>query len=196
MVSDLEEQIEAGSSGPRELKEPGSPLWCWQTISHLQTLWQAVSVDIEMYERTWSEAEEHKVWEKVPYDIPYGTKEAMLERLAIGDKEEARKRLIKKALATLPLSQNGVKRTERSYSEHLTARIARDRPDILERMKRGEFPSVAAAAREAGIAWVNTKRIRLPLNGDKSNLARSIRDHFGPDEFREFAREVNQLLEE
>jgi len=36
-------------------------------------------------------------------------------------------------------------------SFYLVARIARDRPDILERMKAGEFTSVREAAREAGI---------------------------------------------
>jgi site-specific DNA-methyltransferase (adenine-specific) len=36
-------------------------------------------------------------------------------------------------------------------AEYLTARIARDRPDILEQMKRGEFKSVRAAAKAAGI---------------------------------------------
>lgn len=36
-------------------------------------------------------------------------------------------------------------------ADYLTRRIARDRPDILERMKAGEFPSVRAAAIEAGI---------------------------------------------
>jgi hypothetical protein len=36
-------------------------------------------------------------------------------------------------------------------SDYLAARIARDRPDILERMKAGEFTSVREAAREAGI---------------------------------------------
>jgi len=36
-------------------------------------------------------------------------------------------------------------------SDYLVARIARDRPDILERMKAGEFASVREAAREAGI---------------------------------------------
>ncbi|MEM9116939.1 MAG: hypothetical protein AAGD09_03545 [Cyanobacteria bacterium P01_F01_bin.56] len=35
--------------------------------------------------------------------------------------------------------------------EYLAARIARDRPDILEKMKGGEYPSVRAAAVEAGI---------------------------------------------
>jgi hypothetical protein len=36
-------------------------------------------------------------------------------------------------------------------SDYLVARIARDRPDILEWMKAGEFTSVREAAREAGI---------------------------------------------
>ena len=36
-------------------------------------------------------------------------------------------------------------------ADYLTARIARDRPDILERMKAGEFKSVRRAAIEAGI---------------------------------------------
>jgi hypothetical protein len=36
-------------------------------------------------------------------------------------------------------------------SDYLVARIARDRPDILERMKAGEFTSVREAAREAGM---------------------------------------------
>jgi len=36
-------------------------------------------------------------------------------------------------------------------SDYLVARIARDRPDILERMKAGEFTSIREAAREAGI---------------------------------------------
>jgi hypothetical protein len=35
--------------------------------------------------------------------------------------------------------------------KYLIARIARDRPDVLERMKKGEFLSVQAAAIEAGI---------------------------------------------
>lgn len=34
---------------------------------------------------------------------------------------------------------------------YLTRRIARDRPDIIQRMKAGEFTSVHAAAKEAGI---------------------------------------------
>ena len=43
-------------------------------------------------------------------------------------------------------------------SAYLTARIARDRPDIWERMRLGEFESVAAAAREAGIKMPKPRR--------------------------------------
>jgi hypothetical protein len=36
-------------------------------------------------------------------------------------------------------------------SEYLVARIARDRPDIHERLKQGEYPSARSAAIDAGI---------------------------------------------
>jgi hypothetical protein len=44
-----------------------------------------------------------------------------------------------------PIHQGG------NDSEYLTARIKRDHPEILDRMKRGEFKSVRSAAIEAGI---------------------------------------------
>lgn len=52
-----------------------------------------------------------------------------------------------------------VNHSDRSFNygenaDYLTARIARDRPDVLERMKAGEFPSVRKAAIEAGIIKV------------------------------------------
>ena len=81
----LSEQDQAGISGPRALKEPGEPLWCWQTISALQTQWKSLNLDYSLYMQTWQDAEEHKVWEKIPYDAPYGSKEEMLRRLEIGD---------------------------------------------------------------------------------------------------------------
>src|SRR4029077_3115476 len=40
-------------------------------------------------------------------------------------------------------------------SDYLVAPRARDRPDILERMKAGEFTSVREAARAAGIGQAN-----------------------------------------
>jgi len=51
---------------------------------------------------------------------------------------------------------NNITFTRGTNPEYLAARIARDRPDILERMKAGEYPSVRAAAIEAGIVKVPT----------------------------------------
>jgi hypothetical protein len=51
--------------------------------------------------------------------------------------------------------EQGVKHTSGQRGSgvalYLTARIARDRPDVLARMRRGEFRSVRQAAIEAGI---------------------------------------------
>ena len=43
-------------------------------------------------------------------------------------------------------------------SIYLVNRIARDRPDVLERMKAGEFETVRDAARAAGILTTSVER--------------------------------------
>lgn len=58
-------------------------------------------------------------------------------------------------------------------ADYYTARIARDRPDILERMKRGEFQSVHAAAVEAGIV----KR-QVKVTDDLDGWARAVDRNF------------------
>jgi hypothetical protein len=82
-----------------------------------------------------------------------------LKRLCQDDKE------VSQLLAGTvePLTQNGAIGNGRSSpdnimptqygtsTDYLTARIARDRPDILERMKTGAYKSVRAAAIDAGI---------------------------------------------
>ncbi len=60
---------------------------------------------------------------------------------------------------------------------YLTGRIARDRPDVLEGMKAGKYPSVRAAARDAGIV---TPTLTIPR--DPVGAARVIRRHFTPEQ--------------
>ena len=198
----LSEQDQASMTGPRDVKEPGDPLWCWQTISALQSIWKSVTIDHERYMRIWAEAEEHRVWEKVPQDAPYGSKEAMLEHLAIGDDVTARARVAVQAMPARPLGKRGGRKSQHAGQQidygstrtsYLTARIARDRPDVWERMKRGEFASVAEAAREAGIDVPKPKRVTV--NGDKGQLAQAILRLYGPEQFTEFAKEVIQLVD-
>jgi hypothetical protein len=70
-------------------------------------------------------------------------------------------------------------------ADYFTARIARDRPDILERMKAGEFSSVRQAAKEAGI--VNE---RLSVPADPTRAAQYLKRRFTKTEFDAFKKEL------
>ena len=71
--------------------------------------------------------------------------------------------------------------------DYLTARLARDHPGILERMKAGEFKSVRAAALEAGIV---KRRISVPL--DPTGAAGVIWRHFSREEVEELVRQLQR----
>ena len=62
-------------------------------------------------------------------------------------------------------------------AEYLMRRIARDRPDILDRTAAGEFPSIRAAAIEAGVT-PRTQNIRID---DPESIARTLRRYMKPD---------------
>ena len=197
--STLTEQDKASMTGPRDMKTPGEVDWCWQTVSALQSMWKSLDLDYERYQRAWAEAEEHRIWERIPPTNPYGSKKAMLERLQVGDEESAKARVAAQAIPARPMpkqirGRNGrfqsnppgvgphpVKRS-RSGADYLTARIARDRPDIWERMKNGEFTSVPAAAREAGITVKNPKRVIL--GNDVAVVASALTNHYTPDQLQ------------
>lgn len=75
---------------------------------------------------------------------------------------------------------NGTLKRGSNQAGYLTARIARDRPDILERMKAGEYRSVRQAAIEAGIVKVPTTLEKLRKLWEKAT----------PEERRAFLLEV------
>lgn len=70
-----------------------------------------------------------------------------------------------------------VSKSSNNDATYLTRRIARDRPDILERMKLGEFTSVRQAALEAGIVKPS---FQCPLDVDRA--AGLIRKHFSEED--------------
>jgi len=55
---------------------------------------------------------------------------------------------------------------------YLRARLARSRPDLLERLERGEFRSVRAAAIEAGFVKPRAV-VSIPLDREKAAKAAS-----------------------
>ena len=178
--------------GPRDLKDEGSPAWCWQTVSLLQNMWTSLDLSYDRYNEVWEKASEHRVWEKIPADAPYGSLEVMKEKLQVGDAAEARVRVIDLAVKAKPLRKHGtnqhkgdglvgaqVHNGSTTQSEYFAARLARDFPEIHERMQRGEFKSVAAAAREAGIYPDRPKRIAA--SPDKGRMAQSLIQAYGLD---------------
>lgn len=191
------------------MKTPGDPAWCWQTVSALQSMWKSLDLDYERYTRTLKEAEEHRIWERIPPGNPYGSKEAMLEAAALGDEAAARARVAIQGLNGRPMAirergkdgryhavtppgavqHQEFTRTKRgsSHADYLTARIARDRPDVWERMKAGEFTSVAAAAREAGIPYKVPKRISVT---DPATVAKALRKAFSPEDLQALISEL------
>ena len=64
-------------------------------------------------------------------------------------------------------------------SDYLISRIARDRPDILERMKHLEYSSVAQAARDAGIGAAQPLK-RVALTDNLERVAGSLTSYYAP----------------
>ena len=181
---------EQADVGNRSKKEPGSVPWSWQTITAMQFMWENLAICHDSYVEVWREAEEHAIWEKIPPDNPFGSKEAMLERLKIGDEDAAGAKVAGLAAVTKPLQPHGgqlpkngkggdlghLPKKGSRRGDYLAARIARDRPDIHQRMLNGEFTTVAAAARAAGLSKPRPKSVGLVQ--DLRRVAANIRKHY------------------
>lgn len=189
------DKMRAQLSGPRTMKEPGSPEWCWQTIGHLQLMWKFFESAEVSYLTVLEEATDHKVWEIVPEGNPFGSKENMVSVLNIGDEQAARERLRREALQSAALRvQRNPSFAKANTIDRLLTSIARERPDILDRAQQGEFKSVAEAAKAAGIDVRRTKTVTLSPNVDR--LANRLIAHYTPDQFTALARRMLQLRRE
>jgi hypothetical protein len=73
--------------------------------------------------------------------------------------------------------------------DYLSRRIARDRPDILERMKAGEFRSVRAAALEAGIV-----KPTVSFELEPESASRALIRHFDAGQLRQIITELERAL--
>ena len=174
---------EMANVGPRELKEPGSPAWCWQTVSLLQNMWGSVDSSVNRYVEVWEAAEEYRIWETIPYEAPYGSVEVMREKLKVGDAAEARAKTALLAIQAKPSRKRG---------SDYTARIKRDHPEIAQRMERGEFKSVADAARAAGIY---NRPKTITASRDKGRVANSLLKVYGVDGCQELITVLRQAME-
>lgn len=201
------DKVRAQLSGPRTMKDPGSPEWCWQTIGHLQLMWEFFESAGGTYLSVLEEAEAYKVWEVVPEGNPFGTRENMVAVLNIGDEQAARERLRREALQAAALragpgrptnGDNGAARHHlpkgSNQTAYLMARIARDRPDVLERAQQGEFKSATDAARAAGIVFKRTRT--MSLSDDVERVAGKLGSHYTLEQIAALTRRLLQMRRE
>jgi hypothetical protein len=184
-------------TSPIELKQPGSIDWCWQQIDALKSAWDGKLTSEERWIHRLRKLEAYEAWAKVPPEKPYGSLEALLKAEIGVDVQESVAIVKTRALAAKSLAKHGelgrggdrvdvINSIQGGTSaDYLTARIARDRPDILARMKAGAFSSVRQAAKEAGI--VNE---RLSVPADPIRAAQYLKRRFTKTEFAALKKEL------
>lgn len=95
-----------------------------------------------------------------------------------GDRKSGRAKLDQSDVITLIRGTTG--------SPYLIARLRRDYPAILARLEAGEFPSVRAAARAAGIV----RPTAMFYTDSPSDAARALKRHFQGERLEALIREL------
>ncbi len=202
---------EAALTSPLEFKTPLSLPWCHQFIDALKQVWARKNFTEQYWEERLAEFAKHEPWKVYPPERPYGSLDALLKaEIGVDVKESCE--AVKMRAARFDgseLSQpeigkgkagpgrghktgDVITRFERgTAADYLTARIARDRPDILKRMKAGEFSSVRQAAKEAGIV-----RERISIALDPVKAAEAIFRHFSLREAEAASDRLSDLIAE
>jgi hypothetical protein len=166
---------QASLAGPRTLKTPGSPEWCWQTVDYLKNCYRHVEEQYRQVDQVIEDLERVEAWKVIPPGNPYGSLERLLEAEGLKLEEVRRKsaaarandlkgKTINSGDGPMPKGDNAncdnvTVRGETdggNSADYLTRRIVRDHPDIAEKMRNGEYKSVRAAALDAKIVHPTT----------------------------------------
>jgi hypothetical protein len=188
---------EASRDAPR-----GSRAWALWIIGQAQLTRKELQLDAEILGSLLKQIDEFRAWEPLGLlDIEtLALKELQLEpavlRAVLGTKPgRSLGAVIAHAEAAEPISQHGGSRVNKQGDNvtfnqrghepsYLTARIARDHPDILERMKAGEYTSVRQAALDAGIIKLQSS---FPIH-DMNKLAAALKRRLTTEQWAELVR--------
>jgi hypothetical protein len=127
--------------GPRLTKDPNSVEFAWQTLALMKSFYESKKVSEDRWLRLVSEADQYRIYDRIPEDKPYGSLDAMLKAEIGKTEEQARLEVVKQAKNAEPPAPNGRPRKgmnvtplSKRGNDRFVARIARDHPDILKRM--------------------------------------------------------------
>jgi hypothetical protein len=163
------------STAPRNSRVPGSPEWCYQTMNLLKDSYRHIHADQGRFTHYLSELREHRAWEKIPVDHPYGTESKMLVTELGKRVEEIEVELDAAKQAQLAAKNRDLNETtpdlkephrpeksrdnnndtrvstggESDTAAYAIAKLRKDRPDIHARVLAGEL-SPNAGMVEAG----------------------------------------------
>lgn len=165
-----------------ELGDPdapiGSRLWCLYVSNEIRkTYYDRTQLGARLKNLVESFTE-HQGWQELGFLTWEQFCTTKLQVAAEKLEAEARNRVAEIAENVKPLAEHGINQHNNSgrydynvlssrgeSADYLTARIARDHPEILEDMKQGKYRSVRAAAIDAGIVDPEkTKRYQLPTD--------------------------------
>jgi hypothetical protein len=83
---------ETSQIGPRTLKDPKSPAFAWQTLALLKTVYGGHRNTLERFEKILAEADQFRIYDRIPEDAPFGSMDAMLRvELGVESVEAAQK---------------------------------------------------------------------------------------------------------
>ncbi len=188
---------EASRDAPR-----GSRAWALWIIGQAQLTRKQLQLDAEILGSLLKQIDEFRAWEPLGLlDIEtLALKELQLEpavlRAVLGATPgRSLGAVIAHAETAEPISQHGGSRVNKqgdnitltqrgTEPKYLTARIARDHPDILERMKAGEYTSVRQAALDAGIIKLQSS---FPIH-DMNRLAAALKRRLTTEQWAELVR--------
>jgi hypothetical protein len=75
---DVHREAVATTPIPRNARVPGSTEWCYTTMNLLKRSYQHIGADQGDFTHYLNELREHRAWEKVPVEHPYGSEDKML----------------------------------------------------------------------------------------------------------------------
>lgn len=189
----MDNELIGDLAGPRQLKEPGSPGWCLQTVLYLKDHVRHVDEQWRQADQVLTELMQFRAWEVIPPGQPYGTLDVML-KAEVGLPAEMVKALIRQARLA---AHGGDRRSSQFQADNVSLksndfgnsetytlrRLRRDRPELAEQVERGEL-SAHAAGIEAGFQH-RAVSVRVT---DPRSVERSLRKHMSPENLVELIR--------
>lgn len=155
-------EVSRARFGPRAVKNPYSREYAIQTIHSLKRLLDAMELDQKRIEEELQLIKKYQHWKILGYEDEDKLLEAECgftrEKINRKIKEQTKQAEQQGALAKHGEIGGGHSRDNHIMSDkqgtsssYLCRRMMRDRKDIFDDLKSGKYPSVRAAAKEAGI---------------------------------------------